>query len=109
MLTGLDFNMEQTLWVTAFILALLKTGLDFSQDVTKGNGTLEVQGSISTRTNNSYPPKPVSGNSFPRDTSRAPLPPITVSLSLMKQKAAELQEKIPHDSVGCFLTGSWTR
>lgn len=38
---GLDFNMEQELWSVAFILAPLKTRLDFFHGETDRDGTLE--------------------------------------------------------------------
>ena len=41
--TGLYFNMEHKLWAMTFILALLKTTLDFMYGARDECGTLEVR------------------------------------------------------------------
>lgn len=61
----------------AFILALLKTGLDFSQDRMEENGTLETQGFNSTEIKITHPPFGGSENSFSRDIARTPIPRVT--------------------------------
>lgn len=69
--------MEWKLWTMALILALLKTKLDFSHGGMEGNATLETQGFNFTKIKITHPPVPVSGNSFPCDITRTPLPPVT--------------------------------
>lgn len=61
-------------WIPALILALLKPQLRCFCDCTKGNGTLETQGSNSARIKITHPPVPVSENSFPQNIGRN-LPP----------------------------------
>ena len=44
----LSFNMKQKLWTRAFVLALLRTRLDFFHVRMKGDEKLEIQGQVST-------------------------------------------------------------
>ena len=54
--------MTQELWKLAFVLALLKTRLDFFHGGTHGNGTLETQGQISTWINLATPQSTLRGS-----------------------------------------------
>ena len=87
--TGLDFNMEQKLWAVTFTLALLKTRLYFSMVRWMETGHWEVRRgsplnctSSVNHTPKPHPPMWVSGNSFPYDTARTPLQPITERATL---------------------------
>ena len=56
--------MKQKLWRLAFVLASLKTGLDFFHGITDGDGTLGAQGqpSVSTQINLATPQFPMCGS-----------------------------------------------
>ena len=45
---NLSFNVKQKLWTRAFVLALLRTRLDFFHGGMEGDEKLEIQGQVST-------------------------------------------------------------
>lgn len=49
--------MVQKLWTLAYVLALLRTWLDFFHDGTEGDGTLETQGQIPRQINHLATPQ----------------------------------------------------
>lgn len=73
---GQGSNMEQRLWAVAFILALLKTSLDFFHG-RRGKVTLETRGFNSREIKITHPLVQISGNSFPCNSARTPLPLVT--------------------------------
>ena len=54
----LSFNMKQELWTVAFVLALLRTQLDFFHGGTGRDGTPETQGQPSSQINHFATPQP---------------------------------------------------
>lgn len=87
--TGLDFNMEQTLWAVAFIPALLKTQLDFLHGERDWDGTVEgIPLKLTSSAKLSMKPQPLvaaSGHYFICGTLRTPLPSLTIStISIFK-------------------------
>ena len=67
---GLSFHMRQKFWTLAFVLALLKTRLDFFPGRMEGDGTLVTQGRICTGINHlAAPQSPMHGSleCFPCD------------------------------------------
>lgn len=66
--------MRQKLWTLAFVLAFLKTQLDFCHHEENRDGTLETQGSISTQINLAIPQSSIHGSleCFPHDPVEEP-------------------------------------
>lgn len=69
--------MEQKFWEVALILALLKITVNFFHGEMDKDGTLKGHSSIKLSTK-LHSPMGVSGDSFPHDTPRSPLSPVTV-------------------------------
>ena len=71
---GLSFNRKQKLETLAFVLALLRTRLDFFHGKMDGDKTLKTQGPISTQVNLATAQSPMHGSldCFPCDPMEEP-------------------------------------